>query len=70
MILQYILHKLWGIEYSIFSVIYLDQHSLTFILPLQQDTLQGLEAFYKTWKQQIPQLGPYINPYEWINNAP
>ena len=59
MIIKHTLHELWVIEYSIVSsLIYLDLHSLNFILPLQQNTLQDLEAFYITWKQQIPRLGP------------
>ena len=65
LILKQILHKILRIEYSIVSiVIYLDHHSLPFILSLQQYTLQVLEAFLIIQKQQIPKLGPYTNPYK------
>ena len=37
MILKHLLHKLWGIEDSIISVIYLDFHSLTLRFPLKGD---------------------------------
>ena len=70
LILQQILHKIWGIEYSIVSLICLDCHYLNLILPIQQDTFQGLEVFYRTWKQQIPPLGPNSNPYKYSNNTP
>ena len=62
MIPQQILHKLWVIEDSIVSGIHFDHQSLTLILSFQQDTLQSLEALYRTREQQIPQLGPNNNP--------
>ena len=47
LILQQLLHKLWGIEDTIISVVYLDQHLLTLSLPLKGDfPLESFSSFY------------------------
>ena len=39
LLLQHIIHKLWGIKYTIFSMVPLDHHYLTLSLPIKDEFL-------------------------------